>query len=73
MLEWGRTMNEELPKNDDVLHEKQIITLTQGGGRVPNRQRCYVSSIPICFFMLLAIAGLSLWLLRLLNLIPLPF
>lgn len=66
-------MNEELPRNDDVLHNRQIHTLTNALGRVENRQRCYVSTVPIAFFMLLAVAGLCLWLLRLLGIIPLPF
>lgn len=66
-------MNEELPRNDEVLHTRQINTLTNATGRVQNRQRCYVSTVPIAFFMLLAVAGLCLWLLRLLNIIPMPF
>lgn len=66
-------MREDLPKNDEVLHDKQIVTLTSAAGRPVNRQRSYVSAAPIIFFMLLALAALNLWLLRLLNLVTLPF
>lgn len=66
-------MKEELPRNDDVLHNRQMHTLTNTAGRPVNGRRCYVSTLPIAFFLLLAVAGLCLWLLRLLGIIPLPF
>lgn len=66
-------MKEELPKNPDVLHKRQIHTITSAIGRPVNRQRCYVSAGPLILCMLPALAGLCLWLLRLLGLVQLPF
>lgn len=66
-------MNEELPKNEYVIIRKQITKVIAGGGTPVNRQRRYVSAPWLICWLLLATLSLSLWLLRLLDMTPLPF
>ena len=72
-------MQEELDTNDVVLQQRQINELTSGrnkltaNGKPENRQRCYVSAVSVVFFLLLALAGLCLWMLRLLGVLENPF
>lgn len=62
--------NEDLPTNIDVIVKKQKEKVKSGQ---KNRQRRYVSAPWLIFWLLLATLSLSLWLLRLLDMSPLPF
>lgn len=64
-------MKEELDPNEDVLQGRQIRALTDG--RSVNRQRSYVCEPVVVLFLLLALAGLCVWMLRLLGVLQHPF
>lgn len=66
-------MRAELPKNEDVVFRQQNEKVVNSRGNAENRQRRYVSAPSLIFWLLLALLSLSLWLLRLLNLVDLPF
>lgn len=63
-------MKEELPQNIDIIIDRQKNKVKNGNG---NCQRRYVSAPWLIFWLLLATLSLSLWLLRLLDMSPLPF
>lgn len=66
-------MNEELPRNEDSIFNRQNQRVKENRGRTRNRQRHYVSAAGIVFWMLLAAICLHLWVLRMLGVIELPF
>ncbi len=65
-------MNEELPKNDEVIFDRQNATVKENQGNTKNTQRRYVPAGWVIFWLLLALVSLSLWLMRLLGTISLP-
>lgn len=66
-------MNEELPRNEDSIFNRQNQRVKENRGRTRNRQRRYVSASGIIFWMLLAAVSLHFWILKLLGVIALPF
>lgn len=66
-------MKEELPINQDVVRDKQTNTVINSPGRPVNRQRRYVGAGSLIVVLLLPLAALCLWMLRLLGIIGLPF
>lgn len=66
-------MNADLPKNEDVVFKQQNTKVVNSRGNAVNRQRRYVSAPWLVFWLLMATLSLSLWLLRLLDMTPLPF
>ena len=66
-------MNIELPKNEDVIIARQSDVIVQNRGSASNIQRCYVSAGSVVAWLLFALLGLNLWVLRLLDIYRLPF
>lgn len=64
-------MNEELSPNEDVIRDRQTQKVVSNRGRTVNRQRRYVSAGAVIFWLCLALAGLCLWLLKLLGVVSL--
>ncbi len=62
-------MREELTRNEDVIFNQQDARIKMNR---PNALRHHVSLYPVLGWLLLALAALSLWLLRLLGIIHLP-
>ncbi len=65
-------MKEELPKNDEVIFNRQNLIVQETPGNTRNAQRRYVPAGWVIFWLLLALVALSLWLMRLLGTIALP-
>ncbi len=63
-------MKADLPPNEDIVVDVQTKKVISNLG---NRQRRYVSAPWLVFWLLTATLSLSLWLLRLLDMSPLPF
>lgn len=66
-------MQEELSINEEVVRDKQTASVINSVGRPENRQRRYVSAGSLIAILLLPLAALCVWLLRLLGIIGLPF
>lgn len=66
-------MNIELPKNEDVIIARQSDVIVQNRGTATNAQRCYVGAGGVIGWLLFALLGLNLWVLRLLDVYKLPF
>lgn len=66
-------MKEELPKNEDLIFDVQNKKVVESFGRSTNRQRRCVSALWVCAWLLLPLVALHLWLLRLLDVLTLPF
>lgn len=66
-------MKLELPKNVDVIVARQSGVIGQNRGAIANTQRCYVSAGSVVAWLLFALLGLNLWVLRLLDIYRLPF
>ncbi len=60
-------MKEELSKNDEVVFIQQNKRVMAGGGNVENESHCAVHPASVIAWLLLALAGLCLWMLRLLG------
>lgn len=60
-------MKEELPRNEDIVFAKQNERVKRSRGQASNTQRRYVSAGAVILWLLLALAGLYLWALRLLD------
>lgn len=65
-------MREEMPKNEDVVFNRQNDRVKNSRGSVENTQHRYVNAAGIIIVLLLALISLSLWLLRLLDVLQLP-
>ncbi len=66
-------MKEELPRNEEVIFDRQISLVVDNQGNTENKQRRYVRAGWLIFWLLLALVSLCLWLMRLLgvlNLLP---
>lgn len=66
-------MKEELSINEEVVRDKQTASVINSVGRPENIRRRYVSAGWLIFILLLPLATLCLWMLRLLGVIGLPF
>lgn len=60
-------MKEELPRNEDIVFAKQNERVKRSRGQASNTQRRYVSAGGVILCLLLALAGLCLWALHLLE------
>lgn len=60
-------MKEELPRNEDIVFTQQNERVKRSRGKISNTQRRYVSAGAVILWLLLALAGLCLWALRLLG------
>lgn len=65
-------MKEELSKNEDIVFTRQNDKVKNNRGNAENIQRRYVNSTAIIAGLLLAVAMLCLWMLRLLDVVSLP-
>ncbi len=69
MLSCIGVMREELKKNEDIVFNHQNAKVKMN---LPNKARRYVHAGSVVAWLLLALAALSLWLMRLLGTISLP-
>lgn len=60
-------MKEELPRNEDIVFAKQNERVKRSRGQANNTQRRYVAAGAVILWLLLALAGLCLWVLQLLD------
>ncbi len=63
-------MREELNKNEDVIFDQQMQRVKD---ELPNQARRYVRAGGVVGWLLLALVALSLWLMRLMGAITLPW
>lgn len=66
-----KSMVEELPRNENVILKKQSEQVHLHLGKPDNRQRCHVGALSVILWLLLPLAALSLWMLRLLGIVTL--
>ncbi len=69
MLSCPRVMREELKKNEDIVFNHQNARVKMN---LPNQARRYVHAGAVVAWLLLALASLFLWLIRLMGTINLP-
>lgn len=65
-------MREELGKNEDVVARQQSSKVMSHRDNPQNLPRRYVGAFWVIFWFILALAALTLWLLRLLGYVQAP-
>ncbi len=63
-------MREDMKPNEDVIFDQQIERVKM---ELPNQPRRYVRAGAVVMWLLLALVALSLWLMRLMGTITLPW
>ena len=66
-------MREELGRDEEVVARLQTSKVMSQRDNPKNTQRRYVGAFWIIFWLFLALIALSLWMLRLLGIIPSPW
>lgn len=66
-------MREELGKDEEVVARQQSSKVMSRRDNLKNTPRRYVSAFGIIAWYILALLALSLWMLRLLGIIPSPW
>ncbi len=70
MTKQPRPIREDMKPNEDVIFDQQIERVKM---ELPNRPRRYVRAGAVVMWLLLALVALSLWLMRLMGTITLPW
>lgn len=66
-------MREELGKDEEVVARQQTSKVMSNRDNLQNVPRRYVGAFWVVFWFILALISLSLWLLKLLNIIHTPW